>query len=88
MYKRQTYNGVKYPSVTNVGVKPTVGTYAKNIETHIFNFDRELYGKKIKVEFIKRTREEKKFDSIEALSRQIESDCIMAKAYHREKGSL
>lgn len=83
-----TYNGVKYPSVTNVGVKPTVGTYAKNIETHIFNFDRELYGKKIKVEFIKRTREEKKFDSIEALSRQIESDCIMAKAYHREKGSL
>ncbi len=83
-----TYNGVKYPSVTNVGVKPTVGTYAKNIETHIFNFDRELYGKKIKVEFIKRTRGEKKFDSIEALSRQIESDCIMAKAYHREKGSL
>ena len=76
-----TYNGVKYPSVTNVGVKPTVGTYAKN-------FDRELYVKKIKVEFIQRTRGEKKFDSIEALSRQIESDCIMAKAYHREKGSL
>ncbi len=83
-----TYNGVKYPSVTNVGVKPTIGTYNKNIETHIFNFDKELYGKQIRVEFIKRTREERKFAGVEELSRQIESDCIMAKAYHREKGSL
>lgn len=82
------YNGVKYPSITNVGNKPTIGDYKKNVETHIFNFDRELYGKHIKVEFIKRTREEKKFDSVEALSNQIKSDCIMAKAYHREKGVL
>lgn len=83
-----TYNGVKYPSITNVGVKPTIGTYNKNIETHIFNFDKELYGKKIRVEFIKRTREEKKFPGINELSKQIQSDCIMAKAYHREKGML
>lgn len=83
-----TYNGVKYPSVTNVGVKPTIGTYHKNVETHIFNFDKELYGKNIRVEFIRKTRDERKFDSVEALSRQIESDCIMAKAYHREHGML
>ena len=82
------YNGVKYPSITNVGHKPTIGTYNKNVETHIFNFDKELYGKHIKVEFIKRTREERKFDSVEQLSGQIKSDCIMAKAYHREKGVL
>lgn len=82
------YNGVRYPSITNVGVKPTVGTYNKNIETHIFNFDKELYGRQIRVEFVKRTREERKFSSIEELSRQIESDCIMAKAYHRERGNL
>lgn len=78
-----TYNGVKYPSVTNVGVKPTVGDYKKNVETHIFDFNKELYGKQIRVEFIKQTREEKKFESVEALSKQIKSDCIMAKAYHR-----
>lgn len=83
-----TYNGVKYPSVTNVGVKPTVGDYSKNVETHIFNFDKELYGKDIEVEFVKKTRAEKKFDSVEELSKQIKSDCIMAKAYHREHGSL
>ena len=79
-----TYNGVRYPSITNVGVKPTVGEYKKNVETHIFNFDKELYGKQIRVEFIKKTRDERKFDSVEALSEQIKNDCIQAKAYHRE----
>lgn len=82
------YNGVKYPSITNVGVKPTIGTYNKNVETHIFNFDKELYGKQIKVEFIKKTRPEMKFGSVEELSRQIKNDCIMAKAYHRKNGML
>ncbi len=76
------YNGVKYPSITNVGIKPTVGTFKKNMETHIFNFDKELYGKKIKVEFIKKTRDEVKFQSIEELSAQIARDCNDAKRYH------
>ena len=76
------YNGVKYPSVTNVGVKPTVGVYKKNMETHIFNFDKELYGKHIKVEFLKMTRDEVKFDSVEELSAQIARDCEEAKAWH------
>jgi len=82
------YNGVKYPSITNVGVKPTIGTYNKNVETHIFNFNKELYGKQIKVEFVKKTRPEMKFSSVEELSNQIKNDCIAAKAYHREKGML
>ena len=76
------YNGVKYPSVTNVGVKPTIGEYKKNVETHIFNFDKELYGKNILVEFLEKTRDEKKFDSIEKLSEQIKKDCLRAKKYH------
>ena len=79
-----TYNGRKYPSVTNVGVKPTVGEFSKNMETHIFNFDKELYGKQIRVEFLKKTRDEKKFDNIDELARQITKDCIMAKDYHRK----
>ena len=76
------YNGVKYPSVTNVGVKPTVGVYKKNVETHIFNFDKELYGKQIKVEFLKMTRDEVKFDNVEELSAQIARDCQEAEAWH------
>lgn len=78
-----TYNGIKYPSVTNVGVKPTIGDYKKNVETHIFNFNKELYGKNIRVEFLEKTRDERKFTNVEELSKQITSDCIMAKDYHR-----
>ena len=83
-----TVDGVRHPAVTNVGNKPTIGDYAKNIETHIFNFDREIYGEEISVEFIRRTRPEKKFDGIEALRKQIESDCITARVFHRERGVL
>lgn len=83
-----TVEGVRYPAVTNVGNKPTIGDYGKNIETHIFNFDKEVYGEHISVEFIRRTRPEQKFDGIEALTRQIENDCITARVYHRERGAL
>ncbi len=76
------YNGVKNPSITNVGVKPTIGQYKKNMETHIFNFDKELYGKTIRVEFVKMTREEAKFSSVEELSKQIALDCLQAKEFH------
>ena len=76
------YNGVKYPSITNVGVKPTIGTFAKNMETHIFNFDKELYGKHILIEFIRMTRPEAKFSSVEELQKQIGRDCEGAKEYH------
>lgn len=80
-----TYNSVRYPSITNVGHKPTIGTFEKNMETHIFNFDKELYGKNIRVEFLKKMRDEKKFEDIEHLKRQIKEDCISAQAYHRSR---
>lgn len=83
-----TVDGIRHPSVTNIGVKPTVGTYEKNIETHIFNFNEDVYGHDIRVDFIKHTRSEKKFNGIDDLKKQIQSDCIIAKAYHREKGLL
>ena len=76
------YNGVKYPSVTNVGVKPTIGDFTKNMETHIFNFNKELYGKQIMIEFIRMTRPECKFASIGELCEQIAKDCREAREYH------
>lgn len=76
------YNGIRYPSVTNVGVKPTIGKYKKNVETHIFDFNKVLYGKKIIVEFLKKTRDEVKFDCVEDLSEQIVRDCKEAKVFH------
>lgn len=82
------YNGAIYPSITNVGVKPTIGKYNKNVETHIFNFDKELYGAQIKVEFLDKMREEFKFDSVEELSEQIAKDCEDAKNYHIRLGKV
>lgn len=76
------YNGHVYDSITNVGVKPTIGTFQKNMETHIFHFNKELYGKHIQVIFLKKTRDEAKFRSVEELSAQIVKDCEEAKAYH------
>ena len=78
------YNGVSYASITNVGVKPTIGEYTKNVETHIFDFNKELYGKSITVEFIKKMRDEVKFDSVEDLSEQIVRDCREARKYHEQ----
>ena len=81
-----TIDGVTRNSVTNVGVKPTIGDYEKMIETHIFDFDEDAYGKQIRVDFIKHTRGEKKFNGIDELKKQIESDCIEARVWHRQNG--
>lgn len=82
------YDGEKYPSVTNVGTKPTIGDYKKNVETHIFDFNKELYGKHIIVEFLEKTRDEVKFDTMEELVDQILRDCKEAYKYHVENGFI
>jgi len=82
------YNDVRYPSITNAGVKPTIGKYEKNVETHIFHFDKELYGKNIKVEFLQKIRDEIKFKDVETLKEQIIKDCLLAKDYHILNGLL
>lgn len=76
------HNGIDYPSITNVGVKPTIGKYKKNVETHIFNFDSILYNKEIRVEFLEKMRDEVKFENVKELSAQITKDCVSAKSYH------
>ena len=64
-----------YKGITNIGVKPTVGTNeALTVETHILDFENNVYGKKVKVSLIAFLRGEKKFDSIDELKKQIEID--------------
>ena len=65
-----------------MGVKPTIGSFKKNMETHIFDFNKELYGKHIRVEFLKMTRDEVKFANKEELSAQIARDCAEAREFH------
>lgn len=65
----------KYKSILNLGIRPTVSNECKKLlEVHIFDFDENIYGKNIKVEFIKKIRNEKKFKSIVELKEQIIKD--------------
>lgn len=60
---------------TSVGVRPTVeDSVTPNVETLLMDFDGNIYGKELKVSFIQRLRDEKKFDSIEELKKQIQLD--------------
>ena len=61
-------------SITNIGVKPTVSGEYKTIETNIFNFNENLYDEKVKIEFLRFIRPEKKFDNIDELKEQIKND--------------
>lgn len=78
------YDGIKYPSITNVGLKPTIGKgeNSKNMETHIFGFNKDIYGRIIRIEFLKKIRNEIKFKNIEALVDQIKEDSLTASSYH------
>jgi riboflavin kinase/FMN adenylyltransferase len=68
-------NGEKLKGALNIGKRPTFGEKEISIEVHIFNFNKNIYGKTLKIEIIKRIRDEKKFPSIENLKIQIEKDC-------------
>ena len=70
-----TIDNKKYYGVTNVGVRPTVDdSSCKNVETFIIDFNEDCYYKYVKVEFVSRIRDEKKFESINALVKQIQLD--------------
>lgn len=69
------------PGMMNIGVKPTVNGSTKSIEVNLFNIDQNLYQKNIKVHFLKKIRNEQKFDSLNALSRQLHKDKKIALDY-------
>ena len=79
---RTLMDGQFYPSVTNVGLNPTFGDVGKlSVETHILNFDRDIYNKNIEVFFISKIRAEKKFKSGEELAEQVRRDIGAAKEF-------
>lgn len=66
--------GKLYPSVTNIGFNPTFAGKEMSFETHIINFNSEIYGKLITVFFIEENRSEKKFNCVEDLKAQLAKD--------------
>jgi riboflavin kinase/FMN adenylyltransferase len=73
------WNEQLYQGVANIGYSPTFDDNLFTVEVHILDFDQDLYGQKIKVNFLKRLRDEIKFDSLDALSDQIRNDIAVAR---------
>jgi riboflavin kinase/FMN adenylyltransferase len=74
-------DGIIYPGVVNLGYRPTVATGRSEriLEIHFFDFERDIYGKDLELRFIRYLRPEKKFESVEALVRQIDLDVKLAR---------
>ena len=66
--------GKKYHGMTNIGLRPTVGGSFTTIETHILDFDEDIYGLPLRITFLRRLRDEVHFPSLEALKDQLEKD--------------
>lgn len=78
-------DGKEYHGVTNVGRKPTIaGENPVGVETHILDVAQDLYGKEVKVEFLKFVRPEQKFDSVESLKNQMQQDVATAERYFQK----
>jgi riboflavin kinase/FMN adenylyltransferase len=77
---QSTVNGRTYGAVTNVGVRPTFTSQstATQVETHLLNFNEPIYGQEIKVNFLTRLRDEKRFPNVQALLAQINQDISQA----------
>lgn len=68
-----------FASITNIGMRPTFAEIARTIEAHVFDFDRDIYGAKVRLELVERIRGERKFESGQALAAQIAEDLKRAR---------
>jgi riboflavin kinase / FMN adenylyltransferase len=75
-----TIDHVIYPSVTNIGLRPTFEDVARTtIETHALGVDRDLYGHAVRLNFVQRLRDERRFPDVDALKAQIDADVRRAR---------
>lgn len=75
-----TIDEIAHPSITNVGLRPTFGDVDRlQIETHLLDRGGELYGQHIRLSFVQRLRDERRFPDVDALRGQIEADCRAAR---------
>jgi riboflavin kinase/FMN adenylyltransferase len=69
----------RYPGVTNIGVRPSFNEEERTVEAYIFDFDQDIYGQQLTVEFVERLRPEKKFSQVKDLLAQINRDSEQAR---------
>ena len=71
--------GTTYKGMCNIGTRPTVGGTTRTIETHILDFDQDIYGLPLRIRFLRRIRDERIFPSLEALREQLTLDALNCK---------
>ena len=76
----------RFTGMTHVGRRPTFGLEERTVETHLFDFDRQIYGSKVRLYFHRRVRGTVAFDSAEALRAQLERDQEAVRAFFRDAG--
>jgi len=82
-------NGREFPSLTNLGVRPTIHDDSElKIETHILNFNENIYGERAVLKFVDRIREEIKFENTESLKDQIEKDASIVQKVLSDRGNI
>ncbi len=85
-YSNVRFEGACYPGITNIGLKPTVNDgNTVSVETYLYDFDRDMYGKEIVTELLQFKRPEKRFDGIEQLKAQMEKDIEAGRTFHFQK---
>tara|TARA_B100002003_G_scaffold233323_1_gene246052 strand:- start:244 stop:1176 length:933 start_codon:yes stop_codon:yes gene_type:complete len=79
------YEGNIFNGIANFGIRPTVDGNKLLLEAHLFDFNMDLYGKDLTVEFLAFIRDEQKFENFDNLTQQIHKDIQTAKNYHLKK---
>ena len=77
--------GEPLAGVANLGTRPTVDGMRTLLEVHLFDFDGDIYGRHVHVDFLRKLRDERRFDSFDALKAQIQCDAEQARAYFSKK---
>lgn len=75
-----------YQSMTNIGKRPTFGGKNRTVEVYLLNYDKNLYGRELRIEITERIRDEKRFDSVDELKKQIAEDVERGKAILNSRG--
>ena len=78
---RAHVGGASLNGVANIGFNPTFGNRVRSVETHLLDFDGDLYGQRLEIAFVARLRGEQKFPDVQALLAQIRSDIAAARRF-------
>ena len=81
-------DGVRHLSATSIGVRPTFGLTERLVEVHVLDFDSDLYGQQMTVEFVSKLRDQETFSNVETLVQQITQDVVDSRvALDRDRGT-